>query len=197
VKTHTLLALWVFNLTYLFWGGAYFLQDLNHEFVIYVVVILGIIGTVLLIAERAGFSPLLLWALSVWGLLHVLGGAVETKDGVLFAYRMFPLLDLGGEFYILKYDQFVHAYLYGVVALMSRQVIAAITPAANPVLVSIVAIFTAVGISVLNEIMEFIISLNLENGVGGYVNTMLDLIFNLGGALLAVGLWHLFWKKPS
>jgi putative membrane protein len=196
MRAHSLLALWVFNLTYLFWGGAFFAQDLNHEFVIYVVVILAIIGSVLILSERAKFPHTLLWALSIWGLLHVLGGAVQTEDGVLFAWRMFPLLDLGGEFYILKYDQFVHAYLYGVVALMSRHVIRGYAdPNASAFLVSATAILTAVGISVLNEIMEFIISLNLENGVGGYENTMLDLIFNLGGAIVAILLWHCFWKK--
>ena len=198
MREHSLLALWIFNLTYLFWGGAFFIQDLNHEFMIYVGVILLIIGGVLLISERAKFPHAYLWLLSFWGLLHVLGGAVETRDGVLFAYRIFPILDLGGDFYILKYDQFVHGYLYGVVALMAHHVITQVIKVQREgLLVGLLAVFTSVGISVLNEIMEFIISLNMQNGVGGYENTMLDLIFNLAGATIAIIAVSVFWKKQS
>ncbi|MEZ4200308.1 MAG: hypothetical protein R3B69_01755 [Candidatus Paceibacterota bacterium] len=39
----------VFNALYLILGGVYFLRDLNHEFVIYVAVIVAILGGVLLL----------------------------------------------------------------------------------------------------------------------------------------------------
>lgn len=196
MKEYSYLALWIFNLTYLFWGAAYFIQDLNIEFVIYVAVIFVIVGGVLLISEHANFPHWQLWLLSVWGIMHILGGAVETTDGALFAYRIYPVLDLGGEFYILKYDQLVHGYLYGLVALMSLHVLQRYIAARTPAwLVALLAVMTAVGVSTLNEIMEFIISLNLENGVGGYENTMLDIIFNLLGAILAITLYKIIsWK---
>ncbi|MEZ4200309.1 MAG: hypothetical protein R3B69_01760 [Candidatus Paceibacterota bacterium] len=53
-----------------------------------------------------------------------------------------------------------------------------------PVAVYLLAVLTSVGVSALNEIMEFIIAMSLErNGVGGYENAMLDFVFNLSGAL--------------
>ena len=187
-------ALWIFNATYLFWGGAYFLQDLNIEFVIYVAVIVVIIGTVLLSAQRTEFPAWQLWLLSLWGLMHVLGGAVMIDGGVLFGYHIYPFLDLGKDFYILKYDQVVHFYLYGLVATMSFFLLSRRSKARQRTL-ALFAILTSVGISALNEIMEFLISVAVpQNGVGGYVNSMLDLIFNLGGAVVATLLYVLILK---
>ena len=180
--------LYIFNALYLIGGGIYFLNDLNHEFVIYVAVIVAILGLVFSLQQKAQFPLWMLWALSIWGLMHVLGGAVETRDGVLFAYRIYPFLDLGGDFYILKYDQVVHAYLYGLVAIMAQHVLRVpMQVLGGSMLIGFVAVMISLGISGLNEIMEFIIAMSLErNGVGGYVNAMLDLIFNVSGAIIGV-----------
>jgi putative membrane protein len=133
------------------------------------------------------FPTWLLWLIALWGLLHILGGAVMTPDGVLFAYRIYPFLDHGGDFYILKYDQLVHAYLYGVMALVFIHLIRGTLGAGRPLaIVALIALMASMGVSAMNEIMEFLIAVTLErNGVGGYENAMLDLIFNFGGALLA------------
>lgn len=198
MKDRTLLTLWIFNATYLILGGLYFLQDLNFEFVIYIAVIIAIVGGVLLTTPYTKFPQWLLWLLSLWGLMHVLGGAVQIGDGVLFGYRIYPFLDLGGDFYVLKYDQVVHMYLYGVVALMAQHLLrTTLAIRAHIKLVVLFSIMAAVGVSVLNEIMEFIISLNMENGVGGYENTMLDLIFNLSGAVVALFLYRLYCYKQK
>lgn len=194
MKEYQSWALWIFNATYLFWGGAYFLQDINVEFVIYVAVIVVIVGTVLLSAHRTEFPAWQLWLLSIWGLMHVLGGAVMIDGAVLFGYRIYPFIDLGKDFYILKYDQVVHFYLYGLVATMSFFLLSRRSKARRRTL-ALFAILTSVGISALNEIMEFLISVAVpQNGVGGYVNSMLDLIFNLGGAVLATLLYVLILK---
>ncbi|MBP6924173.1 MAG: DUF2238 domain-containing protein [Candidatus Pacebacteria bacterium] len=199
MKDSTSWALWIFNATYLFWGGAFFLQDLNIEFVIYVAVIIVIIGGVLLTAHKTLFPPWQLWLLSVWGLMHVLGGAVAVDGGVLFGYRIYPFLDLGGDFYVLKYDQIVHAYLYGVVAVMAYHLLRkSFSIKKYSLLVALFAIMTSVGVSALNEIMEFLIAVTVErNGVGGYENAMLDLIFNLSGAIIAVTFYVLIAREQS
>ena len=185
--------LYAFNALYLLVGGMHFLRDLNHEFIIYVVVILAIMSGTFSTLRHTQFPTWMLWALSFWGLLHVLGGAVQTGDGVLFAYRIYPFLDLGGDFYILKYDQVVHAYLYGLVAIMAYHVLRVpLGIKQHSVAIFLFAILASVGISALNEIMEFIISLTMENGVGGYDNTMLDMCFNLGGALIATSVYVYF-----
>ena len=197
MKEHSSWALWIFNATYLFWGGAFFLQDLNLEFVIYVAVIVAIMGSVLLTVSYTDFPHWLLWLLSFWGLMHVLGGAVQIDGGVLFGYHIYPFLDLGGDFYILKYDQVVHMYLYGVVAMMTYHLLRNILAIKNHTkLIILMAIMASVGVSALNEIMEFLIAVTVErNGVGGYENAMLDLIFNLSGAMIATGLMVLFSRK--
>lgn len=199
MKESTSWALWIFNATYLFWGGAFFLQDVNLEFVIYVAVIIVIIGGVLLTVHHTKFPPWQLWLLSVWGLMHVLGGAVVIDGGVLFGYRIFPFLDMGGDFYILKYDQVVHGYLYGVVAVMSYHLLRqSFKTVGQSWLLASFAVLASLGISALNEIMEFLIAVSIEqNGVGGYENAMLDLIFNLSGAIIATVFCVLISKEHS
>lgn len=184
-----------FTVLYIVLGSVYFLQTSNLEFIIYAGVLGIIFGGMFAMQKRAQFPLWQLWLLTIWGLMHILGGAVQTSDGVLFAYRIYPFLDLGGEFYILKYDQVVHGYLYGVVALLAQHVLRhSMQVKAAGWLIGLAAVLISVGVSGLNEIMEFIISLTMENGVGGYDNTMLDMCFNLAGATVAVVLYAL-WKR--
>ncbi len=177
-----------FSALYLTLGGLYFARDLNLEFVIYVGVIVAIFIGVFSTVNRTKFPVWMLWLLSFWGLMHVAGGAVQTVDGVLFAYRIYPFLDNGGDFFILKYDQVVHGYLYALVALMSYHTLRVpLRVTGQTFLVALAAALISLGISGLNEIMEFLIAVTVErNGVGGYENAMLDLIFNWSGAAIAV-----------
>lgn len=177
-----------FSAFYLIAGGLYFARDLNLEFVIYVAVIVAIFGGVFATLRHTQFPVWMLWLLSLWGLMHVAGGSVQTVDGVLFAYRIYPFLDLGGDFYILKYDQVVHGYLYALVALMSYHTLRVpLRISGHTFFVALAAALISLGISGLNEIMEFLIAVTVErNGVGGYENAMLDLIFNWSGAVIAV-----------
>jgi putative membrane protein len=181
------LAVLAFTTLYLIIGGFYFLQDSNLEFVIYVGVIVAVFAVLFGTLKTTKFPTYILWLISIWGLMHILGGSVQTPDGVLFAYRIHPFLDLGGDFYILKYDQVVHGYLYGVMTLVFAHLIRVPLRAAGPVwIVFITAIMASMGVSAMNEIMEFFIAVTLErNGVGGYENAMLDLVFNCAGAIVA------------
>jgi putative membrane protein len=177
--------------------GFYFIQQQNYEFVAYAgtiaLVTLVLFGTL----RWTQFSSVIIGAVTVWGLLHMLGGSVQTVDGVLYAYRIMPIFDGGGEFFILKYDQVVHAYLYGVFGLMFLHLLQHILHVRTHTwLVGLIAIFAAAGFSIINEIVEFIANVTLpETGVGGYHNTVLDLIFNLLGAALAVTAALLFRRR--
>lgn len=179
------LVLWS-SVLYLVGAGIFFFQGLNFEFLIYVWVILILMALIFWTLKYTKFPVWMLWMFSFWWLLHILGGSVQTPDGVLFAYRIFPFLDMGWEFYILKYDQVVHFYLYMLVAMMAHHLLSyrfKIHPRDITLILS--AILISLWVSSLNEIMEFFISLSLpNNGVGGYENTMLDFIFNFSGALL-------------
>ncbi len=185
----------IFTILYLLLGSYMFLGTGNIEFVIYIAVIVIIFAGTLALHKRVQFPSWMLWLLSVWGLMHVLGGAVVIGDHVLFAHRIYPFVDLGGEFYILKYDQIVHGYLYGLVAIMAHYTIASYCRLApTGWMLALIAILVSVGISGLNEIMEFFISLGMENGVGGYDNTMLDMCFNLAGAVIFIAVYRLVKK---
>lgn len=173
--------------------GAYYLSAANYEFVAYAgtiaLVTLVLFGTLRL----TQFSTGVIAGVTVWGLLHMLGGSVMTSDGVLYAYRIYPFFDGGGEFYILKFDQVVHAYLYGVVGIMFYQLLRDVVGIkTHRAFIAAVAVFAAAGFSILNEIVEFLAAVNLpETGVGGYHNTVLDMIFNLTGAAVAVMVYTL------
>ncbi len=189
-------AVLIFSALYLGIGGLYFIQDLNFEFVIYIGVIVAAFALLFGTLKTTQLPVYVLWLISIWGLMHILGGSVPTPDGVLFAYKIYPFVDLGGEFYILKYDQVVHAYLYGVMALVFLHVLRHTLGAVKPMwIIVLLALMASMGVSALNEIMEFIIAISLErNGVGGYENAMLDLIFNFSGAFLALCLFELYRK---
>jgi uncharacterized membrane protein YjdF len=185
---NTKTAVLVFSSLYLLIGSLFFVTKGNLEFVIYVGVIIGAFLLLFSTLKVTRFPVWLLWLISFWGLLHILGGAVETRDGVLFAYRIYPFLDWGGEFYILKYDQVVHAYLYGVMALVFHHVLTVTLGVVRPVwIIVLIALMASMGVSAMNEIMEFLIAVSIEdNGVGGYENAMLDLCFNFSGAVVAM-----------
>lgn len=175
----------------------YYLQSVNYEFVAYAVSIAVIVALLYGTLHITRFPTYIIAGITVWGLMHMLGGSVQTVDGVLYAYRIVPIFDGGGEFFILKYDQVVHAFLYGVVGLMFyhllREVVGIKT---HGVFVAATAIFAAAGFSIINEIIEFLAVVNLpETGVGGYHNTVLDMVFNLTGAAVAVVLYRCCSKE--
>ncbi len=184
-----------FSTLYLLIGSTYFLQTMNSEFIIYVAVIMVLLGGVFLSQRFVQFPFWMLWAFSIWGLLHVLGGAVVIGDHVLFAHRIYPFLDFGGDFYILKYDQVVHGYLYGLVALMAHHVLRHVFQVrGHDFWVAVTAVLISLGVSSLNELMEYVISLTMENGVGGYDNTMLDFVFNFFGAVASI-IFYILWLR--
>jgi putative membrane protein len=115
------------------------------------------------------------------------GGGVTVGDGVLYSLPLVPIIGTG-EMTILKYDQLVHAYGFGVTAwvlwhLLSRH---------YPVLrgswtVLVYPALAAMGLGAVNEIIEFIAVLSVpDTNVGGYLNTALDLCFNALGAVTAM-----------
>ncbi len=186
--TKTQFSLLVFNVLLVLGFGIYYLQNLNYEFVAYALTIALVIGVLYGTLKHSRFPTHIILGITAWGVMHMLGGSVQTADGVLYAWRMIPVFDGGGEFFILKYDQFVHAFAYGVVGLMFYHLLVEVVQVkTHRGLIIAIAIFAAAGFSVINEIIEFWAAVNIpNNGVGGYHNTVLDLIFNLSGAAIAV-----------
>ena len=60
--------------------------------------------------------------------------------------------------------------------------------------VYLIAILGGIGLGAINEIFEFIATILFpDNGVGGYVNNSLDLIFNAIGAIIVMG--YIYYKN--
>jgi putative membrane protein len=186
-------AVLVFTALYVAVFAALFIRDFNAEFIAYVAVIIVIFALLYGTLDKTRIPVSILAGLSVWGLLHMMGGSVQTADGVLYNWKMLPFYDGGGEFYILKFDQFVHAYLYAVVALLFLHLLRHyFGNRHSQALIGFIAVSAAMGVGALNEIIEFIAVLTVpDNNVGGYYNTAIDIVFNFIGALLAVLAFYL------
>lgn len=157
----------------------------NGEFLIYAVVIVIIGGLVLWRQPRVRFSAPLLVGLTVWAVLHMAGGILVVGSDVLYGLMVLPILD---EPPILRYDQLVHAFGFGVATGMCHHVLRNyLRPEIDRwFALGCLVVFMGLGVGALNEIIEFGAVLALpQTGVGGYENTLLDLVFDLIGAIVA------------
>ena len=186
-------AILAFTALYLAVFTALFIRNFNVEFIAYVAVIIFIFALLYGTLDKTRIPAWILAGLSLWGLMHMLGGSLPTPDGVLYNWRMLTVFEGDGELYILKFDQFVHAYLYAVVALLFLHLLRNyFGNRHSQILIGFIAISAAMGVGALNEIIEYIAVLTIpDNNVGGYHNTALDIVFNFVGALLAVLIFYL------
>lgn len=165
----------------------------NVEFLFYIGVVLAIGGIVAVIHRRVGFSRGLLWALSAWGLLHMLGGLARvptelTDNGSGYLYSLWLIPEL------LKYDQVVHAYGFAASTVACWQCIRTVPGIKASFGVLTLCAFGGMGLGALNEIIEFAAVLLIPGtNVGGYENTGWDLVANAIGSFTAaffIGRWH-------
>ncbi|NDW46688.1 DUF2238 domain-containing protein [Ruegeria sp. PrR005] len=189
----------VFTVGYVVVFTIWFVSSGNYEFVVYVVSMLVLIGLVGKSLRTAEYPVAMLWALSAWGFLHMAGGGVPVDGSVLYSLQIVPITPADGEMRLLKYDQVVHAFGFGVTAwvlwhLLRRnfpQMIGTKTILIFPALASM-------GLGAVNEIIEFIAVLSVpETNVGGYLNTALDLVFNAFGAVLTMLLIAVFASREQ
>ncbi len=176
-----------FTLAYTIPFTVYFLSQGNGEFIWYIIVVLVLMGLVLGTLPKSQLPRGIVWALSVWALLHLAGGSVRVGETVLYGLQLLPIYNGGGEMILLKYDQVVHAFGFGLSALAMLHFLRRYESDKDKIGVYIIAALAGMGLGVLNEIVEFVaVLLFPNNGVGGYVNTSLDLIFNTLGAAVAI-----------
>ena len=164
----------------------------NREFVFYLVVMAVLIAVISVVHRRVRLSGGLLWALSIWGFLHMAGGLVPVPkswpynppDPVLYSLWLIPDR--------LKYDQVVHAYGFGVTTVMCWQALkAAVRGQGGGPLQARAGVLTlcaaaGMGFGALNEVIEFVATLTMPHtNVGGYINTGWDLVSNLVGCAAA------------
>jgi putative membrane protein len=178
----------LFTLAYVIAFSAWFILRGNYEFVVYLVTMLLLILLVGRSLRSAEYPPAMLWALSLWGLMHMAGGGVPVGGSVLYNLQVIPLGPPDGEWTFLKYDQLVHAYGFGVAAWVLWHLMARHYPVLEGTwTIYVYPALASMGLGAVNEIIEFIAVLSVpDSNVGGYFNTALDLVFNAGGAVIAM-----------
>ncbi len=178
----------LFTLAYLLIASVFALYYQNWEFIFYIGVVLIQLFLVLLVHSRVHFSRGVLWLLSIWGLLHMIGGLVPVPEGwaINGDKRVFySLWFIPGYF---KYDHAVHAYGFAVCTWMCWQAVKASLKNIRPTLgVLTLCALAGMGLGALNEVVEFIAVLLIpDTNVGGYTNTGWDLVSNGVGCIVAM-----------
>ena len=163
----------------------------NTEFIFYFLVMVIIRTLTMLIHSRVRFPIVILWALSIWGLLHMMGGmyVLRKTNDVLYNFWIVPD--------ILRYDQLIHAYGFGVATWACWICLKAMQPELAPTTGSLaLTLLAGLGLGAVNETVEFFVTLVLPStNVGDYTNTGWDLVFNLIGGVIA--LTFIRWQSVS
>jgi len=175
--TKTLIGILIFDIIYLLIFGAIFWKRGNIEFFVYVISIFVFLFIIGLLHLKFNFSNFVLIGLSLVGLLHMIGGGI-----IINGLRMYGhYLVLG----IIRYDKIVHFFGVFFAVFLVYELIK--SNKINRIALSLILTFSGIGIGAVHEIIEFILVVLLpKTGVGGYENTMGDIIANTFGAILAV-----------
>ena len=155
----------------------------NYEFLLYAVTVVILIVILYKTDQYFKYKKLGLWLFNIWLILHILGGLASFQGVRLYDLMLLNLV--GDPYNILKYDQFVHFYCYVVMSILMWSVVHNIMKQnASSVVVCVVTILAASSLGAINEIIEFFAVIAFgSDGVGGYINTAIDLVANLLGAI--------------
>lgn len=176
----------LFNILATVFFAIRFVRLANYEFIIYVGVIVFFLIVFAAANSKVYYPNPVLWALTLWAFMHMAGGGIFIKDARLYDIILIPL---SSGYPILRYDQVVHIIGFATAtAVMFYMLKPILKPNLGKSLaLSIVVIMAGLGVGALNEIVECLVAVIVsQSGVGGYVNTSLDLIADLIGAVLAV-----------
>ncbi|MBN1126044.1 MAG: DUF2238 domain-containing protein [Sedimentisphaerales bacterium] len=186
------------NLALLLGFGAMYAVRLNYEFIIYVAVILFFLCLIAISLRRIEYTPAALISLTIWSAMHLAGGAVPVGAERLYDAILIPL---STTYPVLRYDQLVHIWGFGSATLVMYCLLRpSLREQArnNLISLSIVVGMAGLGVGAFNEIVEFVITVvTPESGVGGYLNTALDLCSDLVGVTWAILYIHLRYGTLS
>jgi hypothetical protein len=169
----------------------------NFEFVLYLIVILTLTVVVIIFNKKFQFSNAVLVSLVFLSFLHLSGGGIQVGDGILYDYILIPLFK---NYPVFRYDQLVHGVGFGIATFAIYQIIKPLVQTkvikSNPL--SFVIVMAALGLGVINEVIEFLVTVVTPiNEVGDYMNNALDLVFNFIGALIGLIIINFREKHPE
>ncbi|MBD3247422.1 DUF2238 domain-containing protein [Candidatus Pacearchaeota archaeon] len=171
----------------------YFLLRGNLEFLVYAVTLFPLMWIIARTDNFFDYSPLAKWGFAVWMITHMTGGSLYIGGTRLYDSIIINIL--GAPFYILRYDQVIHAFCYFVITLFIYSIVKKMSEKpktkSDSFLIILVAFLASMGISALNEVVELIaVAFFNSAGVGDYYNNALDLVFNGIGAIIALFFMH-------
>lgn len=185
IKSHRYV--FFFNIAYLTFASVCFLTQRNFEFLWYLAVLFCLFFLIIWTLKYSQFDSFILWGLSLWGLLHLLGGGLKVGGDALYGLVLVPFFQIQTE-WILRYDQLVHFYGFGVATVACAALVSQRTKDQRLTgLLKFLIVCMGMGLGALNEIIEFLAVVFIpETNVGGYVNTSLDFISNALGSCCAL-----------
>ena len=164
----------------------------NTEFIFYLGVMIVTIAGTMFIHHRVRLPIPLLWCLSIWGLLHMMGGMVPASGTWQTTGHINVLYNLWLIPGYLRYDQLIHAYGFAITAWLCWECLSYIVRSYSQANLAptfgalTLCVFASNGLGALNEVIEFMATLLFaETNVGDYTNMSWDLVFNLIGSIIA------------
>lgn len=191
-----ILAAVAFTASYTLAAAIAALSSGNGEFVFYLVVMVLLAAGIWALHMRVEFTGPAVWALSVWGALHMAGGLVPVpadwpiNGDIRVLYSWWILADGNGSGW-LKYDHVVHAFGFGVATWVCWQALRGAAPHLKPTAgLCVLVALAGLGLGAVNEVVEFAATQIADTNVGGYVNTGWDLVANsVGATIAAITIW--------
>lgn len=159
----------------------------SYQLISYILT-LGLFGSLLYLTKRtAKYSTLLFAGFAIWALAHLAGMGVKLNGRALYSQIIIPL---SNNLPIIRYDQIVHMFGFGIATLMIYELIGhRFKSSIDKFSLGFTIVMAGLGIGAVNEIFEFAVSLLApDNNIGQYQNTSLDLVADLIGGLLMLAL---------
>ena len=189
VYSKPVITLAIINIANMLGFGVYYMSKLNYEFIIYLSVVLVAFIAVAATYKKVRYPIDILIGLTVWAIMHMAGGAVYIGEYRLYELILIPMSETQP---IFRFDQFVHIWGFGTTTLLCYHLLKpSLNINAGGFALWMIVAMAGLGIGAVNEILEYFVTLAVpESGVGDYVNTSLDLIADIIGAILAVIYLH-------
>ena len=189
-----------FTITHLVFAGIWATIHQKQEFLVYLAFTPVLLGALAGLHSRIRFSTGLLWSLSVLAVFHMAGGLVEIPSDwpVEDRHRLYDWWLIPPD--ILKYDHLVHVFGNAVATWLCWQVLQRTVASKTgwgfhglrPTWeLLFFCVLSGMGIGSVNEILEFLTTRFVrDHGVGGYANTLMDLVANsVGSLVVAFVIW--------
>ena len=186
-KAQNIVGVGLFTIAYLLIATIFAVQTFNREFILYIGVMVVLALGVIALHRTVTLSQRVLWGLSIWGILHMVGGLVRVPAGwptagskpVFYSWWLIPD--------VLKYDHVVHAFGFAIATVACWECVRPALKKPKPSWgILLLCVIGGMGLGAFNEIVEFSATLLIpDTNVGGYANTGWDLVANAVGAVCA------------